>query len=82
MCIINGLVTLLTIDALTSNYEYINYKNNNMYLEVFFVWVPVIIIVLLLIPSLYFIYELNFVYDTIYEIKVVGNSWNWLVTLN
>ena len=70
------------MDSLLYDYLYINYKNNNRYLEILFVWIPVLIIILLLIPTLYYLYDLNYIYDTVWEVKAVGVSWNWIISIN
>ena len=76
------LVILLLLDCISYSYLYQNFKMNNIYLETFFVWVPVIILIILLVPSLYYLYDINYIYDVTYEVKAVGLSWSWLITIN
>ena len=82
MCIISALICLLLLECIYNNYNYQQLKNNNIYLESFFIWLPLIILIILLIPTLYYLYDINYIYDITVEVKVVGLSWNWIVTIN
>lgn len=66
----------------------ITLKNtHNSQLEFIWTLVPTIILVLLAIPSLYFLYQIELMFFDVFDgdlvtIKVIGNQWFWTYELN
>ena len=50
---------------------------HNTLLEVVWTIVPVLILVVMAVPSIKYLYNIDVVEDTVVRVKATGNTWNW-----